>query len=193
MQQEELKKLLDLLKSFGFDFYGNDEEGKPLLVAPNKQIVPIQLAIEFVKKKRSEMENSNSSSVEQISFTNSLETLVAPDIESSIESHIENSIEKGVNTIETNIEKQDNFEKTSTNQSKSKSAKADNNAKQNDSPQIDMPIGVGYLPSSFDPLHPSEVKKFINHNKGVKSTKSAAWLKELWEKFLIEQGFSDGT
>jgi hypothetical protein len=193
---DDLKKILKYIKVYGFEFFGFDENKNPLVTAPNKQIVPLQLALEFLKAKRNEINSSSTGSLEKISesFVSLDSSNPSAKSEVDIESIDTRLVEKQVDTIremnDKDIERVSNVVKEES-YKPAKVSSAPASTKKVPEIRLDMPIGVGFLPSVFDPLSPSSTKSFITKSSKSDIRKTKRWLATLWNKFLLEQGFTD--
>ncbi len=181
----DINKILQFVEKYGFKFYGYDENKVPLLVAPNNQIVSLKEVLEFFKKKKNEISQieSRSSVIENV---NKIEHYL-PYLDLSVE--VVNRPDQAIEKKEAETNKVDMVKDKSSSRNNTNQIKTNNN----DNLKLNVPIGVGYLPASFDPLDIKSTQEFINRNshKDLKDTKK--WIATLWMKFLAEQGLSDSV
>jgi hypothetical protein len=171
---QDLQQVLNQLEKFGFKFFGYDENNLPLVVGPNGQVTPLNVAYQFVQK-QIQSSRMNSGSIEQIP-----QSPVSPE-SGVVESGVENRLEAAAEKQETRQE-----------QSAQTSSVPQNNAT-NSSPKIEVkpkeafkPFGDGHLPP-FDSSDIQNVINFIQDNSGTSSTSSNKWIAVLWKKFLEEK------
>ncbi len=173
----KLKKILEQLIKFGFEFYSLDEDKTPLVKGPNNQIVPINYAIEFVNK-QIEMYRSQ----QPRGSLEDMPSMPAPE-SSAAERSIETSIEIQNDSLEKNQERQQQTIQVPQNVQVPQKA-----------PQIQLskpkikPYGDGFEPKSFDSTDINQTIKFIHKNAQKPNSSSQKWLAEQFKKFLKEAG-----
>lgn len=169
----KLKIILEQLTPFGFEYYGSDENGIPLVKGPNSQIVEINVAINFVNKQIAARENSSGGSPEQMPTAEGIEQ------PSNFERGTEQNIEKA-NEVEKLVE--DGGEKVSKTQGQGITQ----------SPKITIaktaikPYGDGFEPKLFDPTDLKSTLEFVERNSKISHTSSNRWLAEQFRKFIAE-------
>ena len=173
---------LKLIEKVGIKFFGYDENGITLVIAPNGQIVQIGIAYNFVKSQISKTNEiaSSSAGVESI---NNLPSLPVQRVDSNKENINEFSPEKGVETLKQQTDSNIELQKYNNDlQIRPEAPKV--NALSLTNPDI------AFGDTMKLPFHPSEVNKVLNFVKSnsKKSKKTTAkWLSEQFKKFLDEQ------
>jgi hypothetical protein len=172
----KLKSILEQLVPFGFEFYGNDENGIPLVKGPNSQVVEINVAINFVNRQISAQEsNAAGGSPEQMPSSEGI------DVPKNIETAVENGIEQ-VGEVERSPE---NRQETSTEQ-------VGESKTQTTAPKVSIsktsikPYGEGFDPQLFDPTDLKSTLDFVEKNSRISHTSSNRWLAEQFKKFIAE-------
>ncbi|MDQ6986096.1 MAG: hypothetical protein Q9M91_05745 [Candidatus Dojkabacteria bacterium] len=173
----KLRKVLEQLEPFGFEFFCFSENGAPLVKSPNEQIAEINVAIAFVNeqvtKKQSE---SNQSSASPEDF---------PSMPNMRQSKAESSMESNAESKDSSFERQSNKPKNI--QPSQKKINVPRRA-----PIVKIkkekikPYGDGFDPVSFDPSDLRKAMTFIDKNSKKKNTSSSKWLAILFKKFLDE-------
>jgi len=178
-QDPKLKKILDQLSQFNFDFYGYDDNGMPLVKSPDGQIIEINIAINFVNDqiKKRQVESSSPGSFEAPNLAENLDNSVS--VENSAESNLEKKLEES------------GEQEKSEDQNNQKPIQ-DNSQNIQKTPNIEIkrpknkPYGDGFDPVSFDPADINSTLDFINKNKTKSNQSSKKWLSVQFQKFLKE-------
>lgn len=175
-QDPKLQNILNQLARFGFSFYGFDENKVPLVISPNKQVVQINLAINFVNQQIESQRNSGSSSGPE--SMPSMPTMNQNMDSSNFESNIDTKLEKP---------SEQRFEK----QTQQVQQVSDLQTKKVSPPiklvkPMNKGFGDGFDPKSFNPEDINSTLKFIEKNSSAKATSSNAWLAKLFKKFMSE-------
>jgi hypothetical protein len=165
----KLQHILGQIANFGFTFYGLDENGAPLVTGPNKQIVPINVAISFVNQQIQSRQNS--SSIE----SGVVETA---DTTSKVESSTERSIETKLETPKEQSSKSNNQQSPVPIPQKSPKVILAEPKKK--------PYGDGFDPKSFDPADINSTLKFIEKNQSQNPKSSNRWIAEQFKKFIAD-------
>jgi hypothetical protein len=173
----KLEAILTQLKKFGFEFYGHDEGGKPLVTAPNGQVTEINLAINFVNKQMQEQKDAASSSGGNFE---------APVMNQNIDTNVK--VERSVEvSLETKLESEKEEKKTDGGNTPQKDVQVKKVA-----PNIQLakpkvkPFGDGFDPKSFDFNNIDKTLEFIKSSSKKKNTSSDKWVAEQFKKFLEE-------
>lgn len=174
-QNPNIQEILKTISQFGFNYFGNDENGAPLVYAPNGQVVPLDVAYNFVRNQIEQSKNSSGSSAE------SMPQMPQASPERSLETNVEQSLENvDIKKPETKVENQQN-------QVQGPSQVATNPTP---APVIakpkPLPFGEGFKPKSFDATDVTQALKFIEDNKKQSDKSSNKWLAIQFEKFLNE-------
>lgn len=163
----KLQHILEQIQRFGFKLYGFDENSIPLVVAPNGQVVPINLAISFVNQ---QIQNKNNSS-------GNVETGVVESFDST--SRIESVNERQLETkLEVPKATHQNIQTPTVVQTKSPQVKLSEPKKK--------PYGEGFDPKSFDPADITSTLKFIAKNQRTNPKSSNRWIAEQFKKFIAD-------
>ncbi len=173
-QNPNIQEILKTLSQFGFNYFGNDENGAPLVYAPNGQVVPLDVAYNFVKNQieQTKVSSSSSGSIE------SVPQMPQSTPEKSLESTLEHSLD--IKKPESNIESQQNQSQQQT-QAVQGTVPAPVIVKPKP-----LPYGDGFKPKNFDPTDIAQTLNFIEQNKKQSDTASNKWLAIQFEKFLNE-------
>ncbi|MEP7103835.1 MAG: hypothetical protein ABI721_03960 [Candidatus Dojkabacteria bacterium] len=170
-------KILEILKTvekFEFKFFGLSETKEPLVIAPNGQVVLLNVAYNFVKTKLIDPSKA-SSGVESMP--------VMPAMPDSSFKQLDANLEKKFE-IEKQVEKS---KEVSTPAAPSDLAVRNIAPKQAViEPKIDIPFGDGFYPKVFDPTDVNKAQKFIAANAQKDDKSSERWLSVLWDKFIKE-------
>ena len=173
----KLKQILDQLKKFGFEFYGYGENGSHLVKGPNKQVIEINVAIQFVNKQAElQKQSSSSGGIENAPQMNqNMDATISPDrnMDSKLEKPRDQVNEKKSNPAGLNASSQ---YKVKDNAPKISLKKARN-----------ISYGDGFDPVSFDPNSIRSALRFIEKSSKKHRTSSDKWLATLFEKFTREQ------
>lgn len=170
-----LEKILGQLQPFGFRFQGYDENKRPLVVAPNGQVVDINVAISFANEQITAQQENTPGSPE-----------MPPEMpDGSIDTTQEQAPE--VETQETPRIKESS-EQISAMQKRPDPLQVDDKspAMQLKPPKKIAPYGEGFAVNAFDPTNISQVRAFVQKNEKKKANSSAKWLAVLFKKFLEE-------
>jgi hypothetical protein len=174
----EIQKILPTLNKFGFVFFGYDENKKPLVKAPNGQVVFLDVAYQFVKEQIEKNEGESTGNVEDMPEIPQMPQAVEQGSESNVESGAEKSPEQ-----------------------KQEEKKEDQNIPnlqgpmqqvQVRTPQVQikkpkqLPFGDGFQPKTFDPEKVDQVLKYIEKNSKKSAKTSDKWLAEMFKKFYDE-------
>lgn len=171
----KLQRVLDQIKQFGFEFYGHDENGIPLVKGPNDQVADINVAIRFVNS-QIESQKQGGGSVESGPVMNQ-------NLDASI--NVEQS-------IETKLEEQSNQSDDKNDETQTTDPQGEYKVRHN-APKIKLSTpknnlyGDGFDPQTFDPSNIRSALNFIEKNSKKNNTKSDKWLAILFDKFVREQ------
>lgn len=158
-----------VLANYGFRFAGNDENGQPLLTAPNGQIVTYKIAIDFINQQEKIRQQNQAVSQGPESMNNtSIETIASPEVAVERAQEQEKSIEQQPNT------------QVNTVQPAAKLAVAPRVAAK----PKEVPFGDGYTPKSFDPSSLESTRNFVTKNASKSDNLSNKWLAIQFQKFI---------
>lgn len=168
IQEEKNTELLQLVEKFGFKFYGLDESGLSLVIAPTGEIVLLSVAYDFVKSQIVKAKNY-SGGIE--SFPTGLDL--------DFETKFESQAESFSNVIEKNKEDDPNSNKTQqsnvtqTTQATSPLIKKDQ----------ESPYGDGFK-TPINPLDVDKAMNYIKENSNISKSDTKYWLAVQFKKFL---------
>lgn len=172
----KLQNILEKLKQFGFEFYGNGESGVPLVKGPNGQVVEVNIAINFVNEQIKKQQESAGGSIENPQMPENIDTKIS--VERSVESKIETSMEQE-KSPEQKSERNDNpGAQAPIIQKKAPQVKLDKSK--------NKPYGDGFDPQGFNPTDINSTMRFIEKNSKESNKSSNKWLAEQFKKFVAE-------
>lgn len=165
---EQEQQQLKFIEPFGFKYFGKDESGELLVIAPKGQVVKISLAIGFaqeqIKKQQAAASSGGPESIPNM-----------PVMVNTPEANLEQS-------AETNIEKAEKSEKDGSNPVVK--------VTQNEPPKVaekpkqaSSPYGDGFQ-VPFDPNEVDKTISYINKNAQKSLNTPARWLAKQFEKYL---------
>jgi len=212
LNEEQTKKLLQIVTKAGFKFYGRDENNDILVIAPNGQIVSILVAYKFLQDQKKQTENSGGfrgfesgfmSTPSNLEFSQIDQNLQSESLDSTVINNSDRNLERD-KVLDTFSEREKNKELsdkkqeytgiTTTNKviNKSKGNSAVFVAKEEKKDSVPRlpakPYYIGFDPK-FDPTNLREIKKFVDKylsNKKVNNKDSNIWLAAAFEKWLNE-------
>lgn len=168
MTQEETAKL-KYIEPFGFKYFGKDESGEILVIAPNGQVVKISLAISFVnsqiQKQKAEQSSGGPENIPNM-----------PTMVSVPEANLEQN-------VETSIEKAEKSEKNESNPVVKVAPVAEPPKVAEKPKQASSPYGDGFK-VPFDPNEVDKTVDYINQNVQKSLNSSSKWLARQFEKYL---------
>lgn len=170
-------EVIKSLEKFGFKFFGYSENKEPLLIAPNGQVVPLNVAYDFVKTKLVDASKSGGSpegGIEAMPVMPIAPEVFSEQVDQKIESAPEKAPEKEKAT-EPQTQTQSDL------QVKRLAPKIAVTA-----PEIDIPFGDGFFPRAFKPTDVTQAQKFVASNAQRDDKTTEKWLAVLWDKFLKE-------
>lgn len=168
----QLNTVLGTLEKFGFKFFGYNESKEPLVIAPNGQIVSVDVAYKFVQ---SQMSGSAGGEAGIEVLPQMLQT---PETPSTPEAFMEQGLESA-------REEQKNQEQ------ETHDGLQPGDVKQQ-APKIEIkkpnasPFGDGFPIKAFDPADVDQVIDFIRDNSKANDTTPKKWLAKQFEKFVAE-------
>ncbi len=164
---------LKLVERFGFKFFGYDENSFTLVVAPNGQIVPLNVAYEFVQTQIANSQTFSGGGMEGMPNMPTMPTLPEAKVESKVESAIENRIEKKQESTNDNNQTQQTVSATPKQEPAKKT-------------ELESPYGDGFK----TPINPAYIEKaldYIKRNSKKSLSSTSKWLSVQFEKFISEQ------
>ncbi|MEO6728416.1 MAG: hypothetical protein ABIM99_00685 [Candidatus Dojkabacteria bacterium] len=170
-------KILEILKAvekFDFKFFGLSETKEPLVLAPNGQVVTLEVAYTFVKTKLIEPAQNGAGPEAMPNMPVAPET-IPQQSDSNIEKNleVEKQPEKTTETLATNPQSDVTVRAIAPKQAVME-------------PKIDLPFGDGFYPKAFDPTDVNKAQSFIASNAQKDDKSSEKWLSVLWDKFIKE-------
>lgn len=180
----QLVQILQQIDRFGFKFYGYNENNYPMVVAPNGQVVPVNVAKQFVDQQiefERQQQQQNSSS-----GYGGVEGMPQMPEGPSVESNVEKGSEREVSIEQIKQPEQIKEPETSNQSGPNQSGSVLQTPTQVALPKVAMPYGDGYEPKSFNPADITQVVDFIERNSKAKKSNSNAWIAMQWQKFLEE-------
>lgn len=170
----QLQQILKSLEGFGFKFFGYNESKQPLVIAPNGQVVSVDVAYKFVQTQL--IQPSKTGGAEAMPQIPNMPIQV-PDANLDIKLDVEKSLEQ--NKAEKKQESQfTQPTQTAVPHLAPKVAAVD--------PKIEVPIGAGFYPKAFDPTDVEQAQKFVANNAQKDDKSSTKWLAIMWKKFIEE-------
>lgn len=167
---QDNQDLLKLLEKFGFKFFGYDESNNALVVAPNGQIVNINVAYNFVKNQ-----------INKVSSGNGPEAMPSmPQIPTDFESGLETAPES-----EKNIEKESKREQQSNQPNNQQSSQPIKSTQTQATSKTESPYGDGFK-LSINPADVDKVLNFIQQNSKKSNADAAKWLAIQFSKYYAE-------
>jgi len=173
LQQNNDQEVLKLVERFGFKFFGYDESALTLVVAPNGQIVPLNVAYEFVQK---QISNSQSTGGGVEGMPNMPTMPVVPEV-----------------NFESNIEKESIIEKVTEKKQDNPQIPANQLVT---TPQVqtaapkpkepESPYGDGFK-TPINPIYIDKAIEYIKKNSRKSLSSTSKWLSVQFEKFVSEQ------
>lgn len=161
------------IQAYGFQFAGNDEEGKPLFTAPNGQVVTAKVVYDFIREQeRIKAQQNSTSSVEEMPQMPQMPVQPEQSVESSPESLPEKQKEQ--QTQENNNKPQ---------QVPYLNQKA---APKMTATDKQVPYGQGFTPGNFDPSSLGDTERYVQQYKNSSNSSTNKWLAVLFEKFVEE-------
>jgi hypothetical protein len=168
---------LKLVERFGFKFFGYDENSFTLVVAPNGQIVPLNVAYEFVQTQIANSQTFSGGGIEGMPNMPTMPIIPDSKIESKVESAIENRVEKKQETSNDNSKQNQ--------QTVSVAPKQDPVKKT----EPESPYGDGFKPP-INPVYIEKALEYIKRNSKKSLSSTSKWLSVQFEKFISEQNSS---
>jgi hypothetical protein len=168
IQEEKNTELLQLVEKFGFKFYGLDESGLSLVIAPTGEVVLLSVAYDFVK---SQIVKAKISSGGIESFPTGLDL--------DIESKFESQAESFSNVIEKNKEEDSNTNKTQQSTTTQPTQVTIAPIKKDQ----ESPYGDGFK-TPINPLDVDKAMNYIKANSNVTKSDTKYWLAIQFKKFL---------
>ncbi len=177
LSDPKLQQILVQIQQFGFKFYAFDESNIPLVIGPNNQITPINVAIDFVNRQ------IQTQRAQQSLASGGPENMPSAPQMPDATGALEKSVERGVET-----KNESNQEKKATKQNQQNDVSVNVPTK---APKVTLaapikPYGDGFDPKSFNPTDLKSTLDFISKNASAKKTSSNRWVAEQFKKFLEE-------
>jgi hypothetical protein len=173
-------EVIKSLEKFGFKFFGYAENKEPLLAAPNGQIVPLNVAYNFVKTKLVEP-SGGGAGPESMPVAPIMPETFSETPNEAIDTKIE--VQKGMEA-EKKVERAPLATEKQTDLQVQKIAPKIAVV----APKIDIPFGDGFYPRAFDPVDVSKAQQFVTKHAQKDDKTTEKWLAVMWDKFLRELG-----
>lgn len=170
-------EVLKLVEKFGFKFFGYDESGLTLVVAPNGQVVLLSVAYDFVKTQIANSQAGGSNGGME-SMPN------MPAMPQAMDSNIETAVEKE-SSIEESVEKQ---KEAAIQQAQPAPTPATIQVAAK-SEEAESPYGDGFKPP-INPVYINKAIEYIKRNSKKSLSSTSKWLSVQFQKFIEEQGLS---
>lgn len=169
-------EVLKLVERFGFKFFGYDESGLTLVVAPNGQVVLLTVAYDFVQTQIARSQASSGGGMESMPNMPTMPQIVDSSIETAVEK--EASIEKVVEKPKEVAAQQ------------SQPAPVPTTVQVAAKPQeAESPYGDGFKPP-INPVFIDKAIEYVKNNSKKSLSSTSRWLSVQFQKFIEEQGLS---